>query len=53
MAMFGRALPEGILLTRICGGGVYHIRYGYEGSIFFSVTDLYSGRNISEKFRLE
>jgi hypothetical protein len=35
MAMFGCALPEGFLLTRICGGGFSHVRYGYEGSIFF------------------
>jgi len=53
MAMFGCALPEGILLTRICGGGFSHIRYGYEGSMFFSVIDIYSERNISERSRLE
>jgi hypothetical protein len=35
MAMFGCALPEGFLLTRICSGGFSRIRYRYEGSIFF------------------
>ncbi|GFG39338.1 hypothetical protein Cfor_08291 [Coptotermes formosanus] len=34
MAMFGCALPEGFLLTRISGGRFSHIRYRYEGIRF-------------------